>query len=184
MSFSACSISSGSSGSSSICACPRIVAKASLRGSERALARVASHVDRFGELRDRQLDFAPVIARPNAHVARVVWLEPGRFHVNRVATGLEQIEIRVPARAGLHRDGRRADRRRRPDVHLRADDHRAARIDDRDAKRAPTDCAIATTGTDHPSTSRRRAVSCISTAHLPDPSRAYAAPTSPRTRPA
>jgi hypothetical protein len=34
MSFSACSISSGSSGSSSICACPRIVAKASLRGSE------------------------------------------------------------------------------------------------------------------------------------------------------
>ena len=56
--------------------------------------------------------------------------------MDRVATGLEQIEIRVPARAGLHRDSRRADRCRRPDVHLRAHDHRAARIDDRDAKRA------------------------------------------------
>jgi hypothetical protein len=36
-----------------------------------ALARVASDVDRLGELRDRQLDFAPVVAWPNAHVARV-----------------------------------------------------------------------------------------------------------------
>ena len=92
-----------------------------------ALARVASHVHRFGEPGDFQLDVAPVVARPHAHLAGVVRLESGRLHVNRVPARIERREHRLAPAAGL--------KRRRAHGHAGADDHGAAGIDDGDPQR-------------------------------------------------
>ena len=93
-----------------------------------ARARVAADLHRLRKLRDRKLHLAAVVAAAHADVSDCGRLEPRRFDANCVAARIERSERRLAAAPGIARHVR--------DGHVRADDDRAARVEDRHAQRA------------------------------------------------
>ena len=128
-------MSSGSSGSASICSRVSRFPNELPARVERAVPRVLTDDDVLGDLREAELHLAPrAAAGTQAEVVQLPWLEARELRANRVPSGRERGEDRLAAFVGHDLDSRSRGLgrlNRDPGV----DDDGARLIGDRDAQR-------------------------------------------------
>ena len=109
ISFSTRSISSGSSGSASICDFDSTVLKRSLFGSDAAVAGSRPTETALVELLDREHDFSTCVAGAQPEIRHADGLEAGEAHADAVPSRHEVLDAaRIPAHRSRRRSARAA----------------------------------------------------------------------------